>query len=81
MLKSARGKGRTAESFTIHLAVSEHKPPFDFHFVDELCDDNREDLRKMLFDDFPRVLQRLADSPHVSRPWDHPIDTIGPMRR
>jgi hypothetical protein len=23
----------------------------------------------------------LPVSPHISRPWDHPIDIVGPMRR
>jgi hypothetical protein len=31
-------------------------------------------------DDFPELLQPV-NSPHVSRQWDHPIETIGPMKR
>jgi hypothetical protein len=34
----------------------------------------------MLLDEFPELLQ-FVDSPHISRPWGHPIDIIGPMRR
>jgi hypothetical protein len=33
----------------------------------------------LLYDDFPEVLQPV-NSPHVSRQWDHPIETIGPMK-
>jgi hypothetical protein len=33
----------------------------------------------MLFDDFPELAQSV-DSPHVSRPWDYPINTSNQMR-
>jgi hypothetical protein len=34
----------------------------------------------MLYDDFPELLPHV-DSPLVSRQWNHPIETIGPMKR
>jgi hypothetical protein len=34
----------------------------------------------LLYSDFPELLQHV-DSPHVSRQWDHAIETTGPMRR
>jgi hypothetical protein len=76
----ARAKGRTAEFFTVHLVAVEQQPSSEFHLGGELSDDCRDDLRKMLFDDFPELLKPLF-SPHICRPWDHPIDTTIPMRR
>jgi hypothetical protein len=79
MRKSNRTKGRTAKSFMVHVVAVEQQPPNDFHLDDELSDYHREDLREMLFDNFPELLQPV-DSPCVSRPWDHPVDTTGRMR-
>jgi hypothetical protein len=62
------------------LAVAEQQPPYELHLGDELIDDHRKDLRKMLFGDFSELVQHL-DSPLVGRPWDQPMDTTGPMRR
>jgi hypothetical protein len=64
----------------VHLAVVEQQPPSELYLGDELIDDHRKELRKMLFGDFPELLQHL-DSPPVGRPWDQPMDTTGPMRR
>jgi hypothetical protein len=33
----------------------------------------------LIYDDFPELLHPL-DSPRVSRQWDHPIETTGPMK-
>jgi hypothetical protein len=62
------------------LAPTEKQPTSEFYLGDKLSDDQSEDLRKMLFEDFPELLHPV-DSPHVGRPWDHPIDTNGPIRR
>jgi hypothetical protein len=64
----------------VYLVATEHRPPSEFHIGDELSDDHRDDLLKMLVDDFPGFLQHV-DSPHASRPWNRPIYTTGPMRR
>jgi hypothetical protein len=34
----------------------------------------------LIYDDFPELLQPV-DSPHVSRQWDHSVESIGPMER
>jgi hypothetical protein len=34
----------------------------------------------LLYDDFPELLHPV-NSPLVSRQWDHPIETTGPMKR
>jgi hypothetical protein len=47
---------------------------------EKLTAQQRENFRSLLYDDFPKLLQPL-DSPLVSRQWDHPINTIGPMKR
>jgi hypothetical protein len=65
MIKYARAKDRTAEFFTVHLMVAEQQAPSEFHLDDKLSDQHQEDLRKMLFDDFSKLLQHV-DSPHVS---------------
>jgi hypothetical protein len=52
----------------------------DFHTGEELTAKQRDNFRSLLIDDFHELLQPV-DSPHVSRQWDHPIDTTGPMRR
>jgi hypothetical protein len=66
--------------YIVNFATAEQQPSSELHFGDELSDDQRENLRKMVFDDFPELIQP-ADSPHVSRPRDHPIDITGPMWR
>jgi hypothetical protein len=67
MRKSARPKGRTTYCFTIHLEAIEQQPPSESHLGDELGKDHREDIRTMLFDDFPELLEHV-DSPIVRRP-------------
>jgi hypothetical protein len=52
----------------------------EFHNGEELNVQQRENSRSLLYDDFPELLYQV-NSPHVSRPWDHPIDTIAPMKR
>jgi hypothetical protein len=80
MRKSDRAKMRTSEFFLDNLRVLEQYPSSEFSLGDELRQQHRDDSRKMVFDDFPELLQ-LLDSPPVSRPWDHPIDTNETMRR
>jgi hypothetical protein len=79
MRKTRRSRGRHAEFYVIEL-TSATKQPTDFHTGEELTAEQRDNFRSLLFDDFPELLQPV-DSPHVSRQWDHPIETIGPMRR
>jgi hypothetical protein len=50
------------------------------HLGHELSDHHREDVRKMLFDNFPELLQSV-EFRHASRSWDNPINTTCPMRR
>jgi ADP-ribose pyrophosphatase YjhB (NUDIX family) len=77
--KTRRSKGRHAEFYVIEL-TSTAEQQTDFHTGEELIAEQRDNFRSLLFDDFPELLQPV-DSPHVSRQWDHPIDTAGPMRR
>jgi hypothetical protein len=35
----------------------------------------------MMFDDFPELLEHVINYLTLGRPWDHPIDTTGPMQR
>jgi hypothetical protein len=79
MRKTRRSKGRNAEFYVIEL-TSTAEQPTDFHTSEELTAEQRDNFRSLLFDNFPELLQLVA-SPHVSRQWDHPIDTSGPMRR
>jgi hypothetical protein len=79
MRKTRRSRGRHAEFYVITL-TSTNEQPTDFHTGEELTAEQRDNYRSLLFDDFPELLQPV-DSPPVSRQWDHPIETIGPMRR
>jgi hypothetical protein len=79
MRKTRRSMGRHAVFYVIEL-TSAAEQPTDFHTREELTAEQRANFRSLLFDDFPELLQPV-DSPHVSRQWDHPIETIGPMRR
>jgi hypothetical protein len=79
MRKTHRSIGRHAEFYVIEL-TSATEQPSDFHTGEELNAEQRDNFRSLLFDDFPELLQPV-DSPLVSRQWDHPIETIGPMRR
>jgi hypothetical protein len=79
MRKTRRTKGRNAEFYVIELTpAAEH--PTEFHTREELTAYQRENFRSLLYDDFPELLLHV-DSPLVSRQWDHPIDTTGPMKR
>jgi hypothetical protein len=78
--KSARAKRWTAEFIMDHLTAANQPTSEEFHIGDELSNQHREALREILFDDSPDLLQ-LDDSLHVSRPWDHPVDTTGQMKR
>jgi hypothetical protein len=79
MRKTRRSRGRHAELYVIEL-TSAAEQPTDFHTGEELNAEQRDNFRSLLYDDFPELLQHV-DSPHVSREWDHPIETTGPMRR
>jgi hypothetical protein len=71
-------------AFRTHYGLFEYllatDKPTEFHTGEELTADQRENFRSLLYDDFPELLQ-LVDSPFVSRQWDHPIETTGPMKR
>jgi hypothetical protein len=72
---TSRANDRIAENFTVHLADDAQQPPYEIHRGDELSDQHREDdLRKMLFDDSPELLQSV-DSPPTSRFLSHPYYT------
>jgi hypothetical protein len=77
--KTRRSGGRTAEFYVIELTPAAHQAT-DFHTSEELTADQRDNFRSLLYDDFPELLQHV-DSPHVSRQWDHPIETTSPMKR
>jgi hypothetical protein len=79
MRKTRRNRGRNAEFYVIHISPAA-EPPAEFHIGEELTANQRENFRSLIYDDFPELLQ-LVDSPHVSRQWDHPIDTTGSMKR
>jgi hypothetical protein len=79
MRKTRRSRGRTAEFYVIELTPVANQP-IDFHTGEELAGDQRDNFRSLLYDDFPELLQPV-DSLRVSRQWDHPIETTGPMKR
>jgi hypothetical protein len=79
MRKTRRSRGRNAEFYVIELTPAADQPT-EFHIGEELTVDQRENFRSLLYDAFPELLQHV-DSPHVSRQWDHPIETTGPMKR
>jgi uncharacterized membrane protein len=79
MRKTHRNRGRNAEIYVIELTPAT-TPSTEFHTREELSAEQRENFRSLLYDDFPELLQPV-DSPHVSRQWDHPIETTGPMKR
>jgi hypothetical protein len=72
-------RGRNAEFYVIELTPADDLPT-EFHTREELALEQRENFRSLLYDDFPELLQHV-DSPHVSRQWDHPIETTCPMKR
>jgi hypothetical protein len=79
MRKTRRSRGRNTEFYVIELTPAADQPT-KFHTGEELTAAQRENFRSLLYDDFPELLQHV-DSPHVSRQWDHPIETTGPMKR
>jgi hypothetical protein len=79
MCKTRRSKRRNAEFYVIELTSAADQPT-DFHNGEELSADQRDSFWSLLYADFPELLQPV-DSPHVSRQWDHPIETIGSMKR
>jgi hypothetical protein len=79
MRKTHRGKGRTAEFYVIEITPAVGQPT-DFHNGEELNAEQRENFQSLLYDDFAELMQPV-NSPLVNRQWDHPIETIDPMKR
>jgi hypothetical protein len=79
MRKTRRSRGRYAEFYVIDLIPAADQST-DFHIGEELTAEQRDNFRSLLYNDFPELLQHV-DSPPVSRQWDHPIETTGPMKR
>jgi hypothetical protein len=79
MGKTRRSRGRKAEFYMLHVTQAPYQPT-EFHIGEELTLDQRENFRSLLYNEFPELLQPV-DSPHVSRQWDHPIETTSPMKR
>jgi hypothetical protein len=77
--KTRRSRGRNAEFYVIELTPAADQST-NFHTGEELTAEQQDSFRSLLYDDFPELLQPV-NSPHVSRQWDHPIDTTGPMKR
>jgi hypothetical protein len=77
--KTRRNKGRNPEFYAIHSSPAAEQPA-EFHIGEDITAKQRENFRSLLYDDFPELLQQV-DSPLLSRHWDHPIDTSGPMKR
>jgi hypothetical protein len=79
MRKTHRSKGHNAEFYVIDVSPAAERPA-EFHTGEELIAEQRENFRSLLYDDFSDMLQPV-DSPHISRQWDHPNETTGPMQR
>jgi hypothetical protein len=79
MRKTHRSRGRNAEFYVIEFTPAANQPT-EFHTGEELTANQRDNFQSLLYDDFPELLQPFT-SPHVSRQWDHPIETTSPMRR
>jgi hypothetical protein len=79
MRKTRRNSGRNAEFYVIELTLAADQST-DFRTREELTAQQRDIFQSLLYHDFPELLQHV-NSPHVSRQWDHPIETTGPMRR
>jgi hypothetical protein len=75
MRQSRRSKGRDANAYVITIT-----PSSKTHIGEELTTKQRENFRSLRFYDFPELL-RPVDLPHVSRQWDHPIETTSSMKR
>jgi hypothetical protein len=68
-----------AEFYVMYIAPAAEQPA-DIHTREELMTEQCGNFRSLLYDDFPEFIG-LFDSPHVSRKWDHPIDTNGMIKR
>jgi hypothetical protein len=79
MRKTRRNKGRNAEFYVFDVSQAIYEPA-EFHTGEEVIAEQRDNLRSLLYDDFPESLQQV-NSPHVSRQWDHPIETTRPAKR
>jgi hypothetical protein len=79
MRKTRRSSGRSAELYVIDVSPTT-KQPSELHNGEELAEEQRENFRSLLYDDFPELLQPI-NSPHVSRQWNHPLETTDPMKR
>jgi hypothetical protein len=79
MRKTRRRRGRKAEFFVINITTAEEQLA-EFHIGKEFTSEQRSNFRTLLCDGFPELLH-LADSPHVSGQWDHPIKTASSMKR
>jgi hypothetical protein len=79
MRKTRRSRGRKAEFYVIEVTPAAD-PPTLFRTGVELTAEQRENFRPLLYNDIPELLQHV-DSSHVSRQWNHPIETTGPMKR
>jgi hypothetical protein len=79
MRKTRRSRGRNAEFYVIELTPTASQPT-EFHTREDLTADQRDNFRSLLYYDFPELLQHV-NSALVSRQWDHPIETTGPMKR
>jgi hypothetical protein len=77
--KTRRSKGRNAEFYVINVMPAAEQPA-EFHNGEELIAEQSNSFHTLIYDDFPELLQ-LVDSPPVSRTWDYPIETPGPMER
>jgi hypothetical protein len=78
MRKTRRSGGRNAEFDVIELTPAAYQPT-RFHTGEELTADQRENSRSLFYEDFPEILPPVV-SPPLSRQWDHPIETTGPMK-
>jgi hypothetical protein len=77
--KTRRSRGRNAGFYAIEVTPTIDQPT-EFHYGEELTAQKRQNFMSLLYHDFPELLQPV-NSLYVSRRWDHPIETIGPMKR
>jgi hypothetical protein len=78
MRNTRRSKGRNAEFYVVNVTPAAEQPA-ESHNGEGLATHERQHFRTLLYDDFPELLQ-LVNSPHRSRQWDHPIESVGPMK-
>jgi hypothetical protein len=77
MRKTSRNMGRNAEFYVIDIANNGAGNRIS-QWRGANCR-STEQLRSLFYDNFPELLQQV-DSPHVSREWNHRIDTTRPMK-